>query len=260
MRTARVSQIAPRRQRGYSLVELSVAVMIALFLIGGLLVVVQDNKRVFGNQSSLSELQDSERLAMTIMTDVIQSAGYFPNPVLNTSAGEFAQAAPFTAYAGQSIVGTGTYGAGNHTLTVRYATASGDTIINCAGTSNTSGAPHVYRNAFAVVNGQLQCTLTIDAQAPTTYPLVGSPKVQVTALNVLYGVNTTGGPTGNNVDSYIDATSMTAAQWQQVKSIMIRLTFANPLYSAAAGQVKQKPTIDFTRVVDVMAVGGVSTS
>ena len=52
--------------------------MIGLFLMGALLTIVQTNRRVFGDQNQLSQLQDNERMAMTMMADVIQSAGYFP--------------------------------------------------------------------------------------------------------------------------------------------------------------------------------------
>ena len=66
------------RARGFTLVELLVSLLIGLFLLGGLLTLVQNNKRTFTTQNSLAQLQDGERLAMSVMTDVIQTAGYFP--------------------------------------------------------------------------------------------------------------------------------------------------------------------------------------
>ena len=53
---------------------------IGLFLLGGLLTIVQTNRAVFGNQNQLALLHDSERMAMTLIADVVQSAGYFPDP------------------------------------------------------------------------------------------------------------------------------------------------------------------------------------
>ena len=65
---------ATRWQSGYTLVELMVALAIALFLLGGLFTIVQGTRTTYGNQSQLAQLQDSERLAMTLITDVIQDS------------------------------------------------------------------------------------------------------------------------------------------------------------------------------------------
>jgi type IV pilus assembly protein PilW len=70
----------PRRSRGFTLIELSVALVIAVFLLAGLFTMEQSTRQTYGQQTQLAALQDNERLAMTIMTDVIQSAGYFPDP------------------------------------------------------------------------------------------------------------------------------------------------------------------------------------
>src|SRR5471032_483186 len=104
------------RQQGFTLVELSIAVLIGLFLLGGLLTLVQDMRRTFGNQNQLSQLQDSERLAMTLITDVIQAAGYYPDPAVHTVSTSFPAVAPFTTD-GQAIWGT------------RNAAAPGDGIF-----------------------------------------------------------------------------------------------------------------------------------
>jgi hypothetical protein len=81
----------------------------------------------------------------------------------------------------------------------------------------------------------------------------------VTNLSVLYGVKTNGAAAGNNVDTYMNATQVTAAPgyWQSVISVQISLTFTNPLYTAA-GQ-GQAQTITIQRVVDVMNQTGPTT-
>ena len=73
-------------QSGFTLVELMIAVTIALFLVGGLVTLVDGMKRAALSQDGMSQLQDNERMAATLMSDVIQSAGYFPNPTVNTAA------------------------------------------------------------------------------------------------------------------------------------------------------------------------------
>ena len=113
-------------ERGLTLIEMMIAILIGLFLTGGLLTLVQAMKRTSLNQSGLSQLQDNERMAMTLITDVIKSTGYYPNPVLNSQAASFPVKnynanANFT-FAGQSLVGTGAYAAGSNVITSRYLT------------------------------------------------------------------------------------------------------------------------------------------
>ena len=87
-------------QRGYSLIELSVAMLVALFLLAGLLTVLQGTRKTSLSQSSLAQLQDDERIAMTILANVVQEAGYFPDPTQNTS----------TSLAGETDSGLGVGG------------------------------------------------------------------------------------------------------------------------------------------------------
>jgi len=245
----------PGCQRGFTLIELMISVLIAVFLLGALLTIVQANRAVFGDQTQLALLQDSERMAMTMMTDVIQSAGYFPNPTSNTQGGALYSAVygTVTFATGQSLYGTYSAADPGDSIQVRYATASGDGILNCSGLSNTSGAPALYLNVFQVVNGQLVCTLYINGGAGTTYNLVSgatntTTTLGVTHLSVLYGVKTSATSTGNNVDTYLNASQVT--NWSNVISAQLILTFTNPLY-VTAGQ-GQTATIQFQRLISVM--------
>jgi type IV pilus assembly protein PilW len=238
-------------QRGFTLLEIMIAMAIGLFLTGALLTIVQTNKRVFANQSQLEQMQDGQRMALTLMADVIQSAGYFPDPTTNTAIGSFPLNGAFAN--SQAITGQYTAAVPGDTISVRYMTASADGILNCSGLPNTSGGNQLYANQFAVVtvgaSGQLQCT--VNGVAPV-YTLVNG----VTNLSVLYGVKTNLAAS-NNVDSYLNASQMTAANWQNVISVLIKLTFTNPLYTGA-GQ-GQAPTITIQRVVDVMNQTGPTT-
>jgi type IV pilus assembly protein PilW len=246
MNTIQSRKTVRRGQSGFTIIELMIALLIGLFLLGGLLTIVQDNRRVFGNQNQLAQLQDNERLALTMMTDVIQMAGYFPDPTSNSAQSTMLAITTPTMVAGQAITGLSNATAPGDTITVRYTTSGSDGILSCTGTS-TTGGNFTYTNTFSVVVnasgvGQLVCTRENGVQ----YPLVNG----VTNLTVLYGVNTTGG--GNNVDTYMSAGLVNStSNWNNVISVNIALTFTNPLYVATAPQ-GQPQTFVLQRNVAVM--------
>jgi len=244
---------ARRAQQGFTLIELSVAVLIGLFLLGGLLTLLQDMRRTFGAQTGLSQLQDNQRLAMTLITDVVQAAGYFPDPTTQTASSVFLGIAPFNTL-GQSIVGTSTGAPPGDTVSVQYLTVPNDGIINCRGRSNTGGANLLYVNRFSVVQDPLTTKWTLSCTlAGVTYPLVSD----ITNMEIWYGLRRNNASTSNNVDTFATAAQMIGADWTKVICVKVRLTFTNPLF---ATQPTQPPTIQFTRVITVMNRAGVNTT
>lgn len=245
-----------RRQRGVTLIELLVSMGIAVFLLGGLLVIVQNTRNTFGSQTQLAQLQDNERLALSILGDVIQSAGYYPDPTTNTAASAMPADALFP-FAGRAITGTQVGGAPEDTIAVRFMTANNDGVINCTGSSNNTGANVLYENAFSIdANGNLVCAL--NGQPPVTLitgPVVnGVQQPAITNMRIYYGVQTNTALGNGAVDSYLRATEM-GGYWQQVISVKLILFFTNPL----AAQPGQPATIRVERVVGVMNRGGVKT-
>jgi type IV pilus assembly protein PilW len=290
MWTPEMLRPAPRPRhpliRGYTLVELLVAMVIALFLLAGLLTILQATRQTFNQQTALAQLQDNERLALTLMGDVVASAGYYPNAQSGPSF--VAVVGPPSFAAGQSITGASGGGAfGSDTISVRFAPpvtlSSGNvntnlSIINCTGgtdTQNGSGS-NVYTNTFQIdANGNLDCTLSVNGVAQAPVALVSGVK----DLQIWYGVETQGGTYGNSVDSYETASQMNSAScatqtplpcWQSVTSVKIRLTFANPLACSTALVVcpvtslpamttSSGTTVYLERVVAVLARTGVTT-
>jgi type IV pilus assembly protein PilW len=249
-------------QRGFTLVELMIAMLIALFLIGGLLTLVQGMKSASLNQNGLSQLQESERMAMTLMADVIQSAGYFPNPLINTAASSFPVSAPFTT-AGQTIFGSGNFtdAAPGNSITVRYLTngttsATPDNVIDCTGNTSTVAATLV--NTFSIdANGNLQCLVTVNGVAAAApVPLISG----LSSMQIYYGVQTNTAVGTNSVDAYLDANTVIAGlYWGNVKSVRITLTFLNPLFGQTGQTTAARQFITFTRIIDVMNRTGVTT-
>lgn len=249
--------------RGFTLVELMIALLIGLFLTGGLLTLMFAMRRSTATQAGLSQLQDDERMGMSILTNAIQSAGYFPTPYpTNTASTFFLAASPLVA--GQSIYGTHTNSTTPDTLVVRYATAGTaaagvkDNTINCAGQTSTTQKTWTQTFNIDTTNNVLRCVL-FDGTTTVTLNLITG----VTNLQVLYGVQTGPGIPSNSADCYMTADAVnTAGFWPKVVSAMVTLTYVNPLknqpgQSTAGAAITA--TIPFTRVITLMNVTGVDT-
>jgi len=227
---------SPDRSAGFSLIELLVAVMLAIFLLGGLFAIIQSNKRAFTSQTTLSQQQDNERFAMTIVSEVLQSAGYFPDPTAQTSNALFTVLAPYTS-AGQVVAGT-SGGATGDTITVRYYGSPTTTVINCDGSQ--ANVAQIYTNQFSVnTAGQLVCVMN----GGLPLPLVDG----VSRLDVLYGVTTQPNSTTTSIDTYFTAANMAAANWPNVVSVKFTITFNNALATSVAQQL-----IPLTRTVAII--------
>lgn len=247
-----------RAQRGFTIVELMVTVAIAMFLLGGLVTVVQNVRNTYTQQQALVQLQDQQRFAITLLTDVIQSGGYFDNPTGDTVTtalpldlvNGFATGQAFNGVQG----GAGPAAAADtlDTVSVRFRTAPGDQIINCSGSSNTTAAEQVYINTFSVVGGVLQCQL--NGGAPIQ--LVSG----VASLTVYYGVKRLTPASDYNVDTYGQANALQVGapnDWMNVSAVRVIVWFINPLFGAP-GQVgvAQPQYIKYERVIEVMARAG----
>ncbi len=252
-----------RRASGFTLIELAIAMAVALFLIGGLLTILQNVRSTQTNQTGLAQLQDNQRMAMTLITNVVQSAGYFPDPTNYTATSAMPAIGTPAMAAAQPITGTYNAASPGDSMTARYATLGGDRVINCIGETNqTSPATaKVYVNTFKVVldgagSGQLVCNLTggDDSTGGADTPLIKG----ITNLVVLYGVKRNLATDDNTVDTYLNASQMTAADWTNVSSAKITLTFNNPLYDSINPK-GQPQWITFTRVIAVMSRAGVRT-
>jgi type IV pilus assembly protein PilW len=245
------------RPRGYSLVEVMIALAVALFLLAGIVLVEQGTHKTSLNQTGLAQLQDEERVSMTMLANVVQQAGYYPTPTAVFPADELLQELPAVGsmQAGQSVYGL-TDGNGNEALTARFSTRSGDGVLNCQGGTNTGGAALEYDNVFSVDNTNHQLVCAVNGGG--TVALVNN----VQSFTVLYGVNSTSTTLFDNsgaVDTYLTSSQITgnansATFWTNIYSIKVTITFINPL----AGQPGQPATIAFTRVIAIQSRTGVN--
>jgi len=251
------SLTAARAQRGFTLVELMVTIAIALFLLGGLVSIVQNVRNTYNQQQALVQLQDQQRFAITLLTDVIQSGGYFDNPTVDTAATALPLDIPNGFGSGQAFTGTqggAAPGTTGDTISVRFRTAINDGIINCTGGSNTAAGPdQVYVNNFSIAIGpggvgQLMCAMN----GAAAIPLVSG----VASMQVYYGVKKTVPATDYNVDTYLQAGVMQPNDWLQVSTVRLIVWFVNPLFGAPGQTTTQPQYIQYERVIQVMARAG----
>jgi len=253
-------------QRGFNLVELSVAMVLAVFLLAGLFTIFQGTRHTSAEQTQLAQLQDNERLAMMIITEAIQGAGYYPNPATNSLTGALPVDGAQFPTAGQTFYGAlnGTQG---ETLYVRFASNPNDGILNCIGNSNTGGSAVIWTQIFQVnASGQLTCqpNFAIPNGGGTVTPLVNG----LVSVQFQYGVNTTATTASTSnancpADTYLNTTQMLAGNslnWTNVCSVLVILTFVNPLWQPAGQPLPtpgQNQTVVFQRVIDIMSRVGV---
>lgn len=219
-------------QRGISLIELMVALTIALFLLLGVGVMFISMRHTFIDRQALSALQNNERVAMTILAANIQGAGYYPSSIPPASP-----ATPPAWTVGQPLSGTAG-GTSPDTLSTSFISpATGST--NNQGCSATPVASTTYTDVFSIgaATSTYPNTL-ICTENGTAIPLITG----VTGMSVLYGID----PTGLGLSEYVDASGVT--NWANVKSVGITLVFSNPL----ASEPGQPATVSVTRVATYM--------
>ena len=256
-------RVAP--QRGFTLIELMVAIVIALFLIGGILTVEQGVKMSYQANDAFSQLEDNERFAMSTLAAIVERAGYYPSP--NTTNLVTALAADTTTNQGISApLAAGWYvydggAVGSASLFIRFMTYAGMNMNLCDG---TVGVTQTYTNNFYLVadaanpsTNDLYCAVqTGNGAWNTGQELVSG----VQTMTIMYGVHTTpyNGDIDDNVDTYMTAANVTSGgYWPAVTSMQITLSFLNPLYGKTPGQPK---FVYFTRVIAIMGRTGAVTT
>jgi type IV pilus assembly protein PilW len=182
---------------------------------------------------------------MTFMSEVIESAGYYPNPMLNTVGAVLPPTGLFT------VTGQGVVGAAGDTITVRFGAGLNDNVFGCNGKQNLAVAPFdVFTSKFWVdpANQRLMCTPSTTASPQADVTLVNG----VTSLSAVYGVKRSPADTGSCADTYLPTAQMLVTDWPNVCSIVVTVQFVNPLNSAGT-------PVSITRLIAVMSTAGVNS-
>lgn len=193
-------------QRGVTLVELMVAMVIGLIITAGVLNVFTSSKQSYRTVQASSELQENARYAMEVLQQNLRQAGFVRNSWEPTGAQINVIDNPVDgAQSSDGVAGT------SDTITVRFQ-ADEDCIGQATTTATTPNFLAV--NTFSVnANNELICTA-----GGNTQPLVEN----VLNMQVLYGVDV---DSNRVADRYEPASSV--SDWTQVVSARIGLLMAN---------------------------------
>jgi len=170
-------------QKGFSLVELLIAGVLGLILVGGVIQLFIGSNQNFNMQDELANIQEDGRMALLILEDDIQRAGWsfdfenVPAPVdiLNSADGM------------------------NDTLVIAYNMPPNSP--DCNGSAVASGQ---IVNRYFVQNEQLMCQGNGGGAAQ---PIIDG----VQMFQVLYGVETDGACPDGVVNSYMNRTDVNNA-------------------------------------------------
>jgi prepilin-type N-terminal cleavage/methylation domain-containing protein len=238
-----------QRQKGLSLIELMIALVISLVLVGGVSTVYISSKRNYQARDQLSLMDESARVALNALTKHLEHAGYAtpaklpldagggyfyvngdPDPK-EGSCGTLKSAALAAIKASPTQDALNAYG---DAISIRFIgdktlfsdVLAGDLDSKCyAGTPNIESS--LIYNAFHVAtDGVTKDSLGV--LTPILYG-VGSNSNQskkpivngIENIQFLYGVDA---DANGAVDQYMNATAVKAAgAWQQVVSIKVGL-------------------------------------
>ena len=76
MKQAIFTNTAPRRQTGFTIIEILVALAISLVLLTGVMKIYMSNKATYQVQEGMSRLQENARFALNFLSNDIRMAGY----------------------------------------------------------------------------------------------------------------------------------------------------------------------------------------
>ncbi len=224
---------------GFSLIELLITMVIGLFLLSGIASTYLASKKMSMKQEQHSSLEDNGRIAIEVITQAIEHAGYAPMPAkagtsllpsfINTVADVTVEACG----ADQNVVNsgiftanrvTGDFAVGDSIGVIYYGDSS--IFTDCGGnvlpntcklnqvpvTNTFSEAARIYNSFFVdAATTSLMCS-----GSRTPAPVVIAQGVE--SVQYLYGVDTDG---DGAVNRYENATNVTS--WVNVISVQVAI-------------------------------------
>lgn len=233
-----------RQQQGFSLLELMVALLLGTLIVGAAVQMFSTNQRAFQLQQNMSEVQETGRFAVEMMSQDLRVAGLFREDGADPGGLVI-----------QDAFEGGTGATDNDQLHFRFygnMDCQGDTY---GGTGDT-----LIENRYSVVDGDLVCTGLIDQgndgavdADSTSVALVSN----VSSFQVLYGVDremTAGAGAADGIPfagRYLKADEINFSAGDQIVSVRVGL-----LVRASRDSGEQAGTPRSFTVLDKTLTGG----
>ncbi len=206
--------------RGFSLLEVFVAIAISMILMAGVLQVYLNSKNSYNLQAGFSQLQEDGRFVENYIVRILRLGGYRSPPGQTNNFPDITSI--FTA-ASPYVSGTHNTGPnGSDTLVIRYQGSGNGTgtpdgsIVDCLNQPADSGT--LVTNTFSITaNNELQCQAqNANAATPNNTQILLSG---VENFQVLYGEDLTG---DFSADRYVNA-SYPFLNWSDVVSLRVSM-------------------------------------
>lgn len=222
------------RQRGFTLVEIMVALTLGLLVMVGVIQVFISTQQSARIQQSASRMQEDGRMAMALLGRYFRLAGYttYPwdkggtlwAPAINARG--FPSSGPFAA--SQVVSGTENDVNGADTIRIRYQGAADGSVTTCLGrvvpVTQIADITLSLSAADAAQGQSLLCTDNNNPGGALTQPLVAG----LQGMELWYGLSQ--GPNGVDANgrltgatAYVTATQVPAGQWNRVISLRVSL-------------------------------------
>lgn len=222
-------------QSGFSLVELMIAMTLSLMLLGAVIQVFLSSKLTSELSNDVSRVQENGRFSLEFLARDIRMAGYSNLPrhrstpnILNTSCDSFN---PCTSN-----------GAGNNsdriavTLNPLPDATGAETDCTGANVNANDQIANVYYVSTDNATGisSLMCrgyNLTTNTWNASEQPLVDG----IDNMQILYGIDSTEDDRNlSQVNRFVDASSVSAADWNSIRAVRLALLASSGTQNGAA--------------------------
>ncbi|GMQ95630.1 MAG: hypothetical protein BMS9Abin14_078 [Gammaproteobacteria bacterium] len=201
--------VRSRHQSGLTLIELMVAMVLGLVLMGVAISVFLSNRETHRVVNNLARVQENGRFALEQISQIVRMSGYQGDTAAQWVLGPLTQATSGV----NRLAGTNNTTNGSDTITVAFRGADDTFIKDCQGVSVVAADTVVNQYALSA-NNELTCSVSRNGGAAQTLVVVDG----VEAMQVMYGIDTNG---DDAADQYV--TSPNVADMEDVVSLRLGL-------------------------------------